>query len=90
MPVIPPGAVELALVPGVAFDRLGRRLGYGGGYFNRLLCDFTGVSLGVTFQVLLLDHLLSGEHDVQVAWVATEAGLSHPAPVSNDAFYSLY
>lgn len=79
LPVVPPGQVELALVPGLAFDRLGRRLGYGGGYFDRFLCAFTGASLGVVFQALLLDRLPCGEHDVPVGWVVTEAGLSRAA-----------
>jgi 5-formyltetrahydrofolate cyclo-ligase len=79
LPIIPSSEVQLALVPGLAFDRLGRRMGYGGGYFDRFLCDFTGVSLGVTFQALLLDHLPCGEHDVPVKWIVTEVGLLHPS-----------
>jgi 5-formyltetrahydrofolate cyclo-ligase len=82
LPVIPSGEVQLALVPGLAFDRLGRRLGYGGGYFDRFLGDFRGASLGVTFQALLLDQLPCEEHDVPVEWVVTEAGLLHPDPKS--------
>jgi 5-formyltetrahydrofolate cyclo-ligase len=78
LPIIPPGEVQLALVPGLAFDRSGRRLGYGGGYFDRFLCDFTGITLGVVYQALLLDHLPSGEHDIPVAWIVTEAGWLHP------------
>jgi 5-formyltetrahydrofolate cyclo-ligase len=80
LPVIPANEVQLALVPGLAFDRMGRRLGYGGGYFDRFLRDFTGASLGVIFQALLLNQLPYGEHDVPVAWVVTEAGIFHPAP----------
>ena len=80
LPIIPPGEVQLALVPGLAFDRLGRRLGYGGGYFDRFLCDFTGVSLGVIFQALLFDHLPCCEHDVPVKWIVTEVGLLHTNP----------
>lgn len=80
LPIIPSSKVQLALVPGLAFDRLGRRLGYGGGYFDRFLCDFTGISLGVIFTALLLDHLPSGEYDVPVQWIMTEVGLFHPNP----------
>jgi 5-formyltetrahydrofolate cyclo-ligase len=75
LPVVPPDEVQLALVPGLAFDRMGRRLGYGGGYFDRFLRDFRGVSLGVVFQALLLDCLPCDEHDVPVQWIVTEEGL---------------
>ena len=80
LPLFPPGEVQLALVPGLAFDRQGWRLGYGGGYFDRFLCDFTGVTLGVTYQALLLDELPHGEHDVPVGWIVTEAGLLQSNP----------
>ena len=80
LPIIQPSEVQLALVPGLAFDRLGRRLGYGGGYFDRFLRDFTGVSLGVIFQALLLDHLPCEEHDMPVKWIVTELGILHPNP----------
>lgn len=72
LPVIPASDVQLALVPGLAFDRLGRRLGYGGGYFDRFLCDFCGISLGVTFQALLFDDLPCGEQDMPVDWIVSE------------------
>ena len=75
LPVIPSIEVELALVPGLAFDRQGRRLGYGGGYFDRFLRDYAGISAGIIFQVLLLDRLPFGEHDVPVKWIVTDAGI---------------
>jgi 5-formyltetrahydrofolate cyclo-ligase len=77
LPIIPASEVQLALVPGLAFDKQGRRLGYGGGYFDRFLGDFCGVSVGVVFQALLLDQLPFGEHDVAVMWIVTEMGLLH-------------
>lgn len=78
LPVISSGEVELALVPGVAFDRMGWRLGYGGGYFDRFLSDFSGVTLGVIYQALLLDRIPHGEHDVAMQWLVTEAGIYPP------------
>jgi 5-formyltetrahydrofolate cyclo-ligase len=80
LPIILSSEVQLALVPGLAFDRLGGRLGYGGGYFDRFLRDFTGITLGVIFQALLIDHLPRGEHDLPVEWIVTEAGFLHPNP----------
>jgi 5-formyltetrahydrofolate cyclo-ligase len=75
LPVIPPDEIQLALVPGLAFDRHGWRLGYGGGYFDRFLKDFPGTSLGVVFQALLLENLLHDEYDVPMKWIVTEKGL---------------
>jgi len=75
LPQVPFGEIQLALVPGLGFDRSGWRLGYGGGYFDRFLKDFGGVSVGVVFQALLLDFLPHGEHDIPMDWLVTEGGL---------------
>ncbi len=74
-PMVLPQEIELALVPGLAFDRHGWRLGYGGGYFDRFLRDFAGVSVGVTFYPLLFDELPHNALDMAVQWIVTEAGL---------------
>jgi 5-formyltetrahydrofolate cyclo-ligase len=69
---VSPAEIQLVLVPGLAFDRSGWRLGYGGGYFDRFLMDFGGVSAGVVFQTLLLDALPHGEYDIPMQWLVTE------------------
>jgi 5-formyltetrahydrofolate cyclo-ligase len=80
LPAILPADIQLALVPGLAFDHSGRRLGYGGGYFDRFLCNFQGTSLGITFQALLFDRLPGCAHDVPVQWVVTELGFLQASP----------
>lgn len=75
LPIVPANEIELALVPGLAFDRRGWRLGYGGGYFDRFLKDFSGVSVGVIFQALWMGELPYGPHDVPMQWILTEAGI---------------
>jgi len=75
LPIVSPEEIQLALVPGVAFDQCGWRLGYGGGYFDRFLRNFSGVSLGVVFQALLLKTLPHDEHDVSMQWLVTEKGV---------------
>ena len=75
LPVVLPKEIELTLTPGLAFDRLGWRLGYGGGYFDRFLKKFHGVSAGIVFHELLLDEVPHGEHDMPMHWIITEREL---------------
>ncbi len=75
LPEIPPAEVQISLVPGLAYDRQGWRLGYGGGYFDRFLKDFTGTSLGIIYQALLVESIPHGERDVPVIWIVTENGI---------------
>lgn len=72
LPVIPPGEIQLALVPGLAFDRFGWRLGYGGGYYDRFLAEFRGISAGIVFQALLLEQVPHTVLDVPMHWVISE------------------
>lgn len=63
------------LVPALAFDRNGYRLGYGKGYYDRFLSQFCGFSLGVTFGELFKDELPHGRFDRRVDAVVTERGV---------------
>ena len=64
----------LCLVPALAFDREGYRLGYGGGYYDRFLCSFCGVSAGVTYSDLICDRLPHGEFDIKTDIIISERG----------------
>ena len=78
LPAVPAEGIELVLVPGLAYDRQGWRLGYGGGYFDRFLAAVENcIRLGVTYNALLFDHLPHDKHDVPVQYVVTEAGFFH-------------
>lgn len=70
---LPP--VQLLLVPGLAFDDHGFRLGYGGGYFDALLAHLPEdvTTLGVGFQALRVPSLPVEPHDMPVDGVVTEA-----------------
>jgi 5-formyltetrahydrofolate cyclo-ligase len=74
LPQVSPDAIQLVLAPGLAFDRNGWRLGYGGGFFDRFLKDFVGAHVGVLFQDLLLDAVPHGEYDIPLDWLVTENG----------------
>jgi 5-formyltetrahydrofolate cyclo-ligase len=57
--------IELAIVPGMAFDKAGHRLGRGKGYYDRLLTRLTQAhKIGVCFQFQYLDTVPSEAHDV--------------------------
>ncbi|MBI5932976.1 MAG: 5-formyltetrahydrofolate cyclo-ligase [Chloroflexi bacterium] len=71
-PTLAADEIELTLVPGLAYDRRGYRLGYGGGYYDRFLSRFRGLSAGIVFHDLWLDLIPHGAHDVTVQWVVTE------------------
>lgn len=76
------GDVEFALVPGRAFDRRGRRLGRGRGYYDRFLAE---ISSGVTRAALALDFQIvpavpAAGHDQPVDLVATDRELIRVPP----------
>ncbi|WP_034386898.1 5-formyltetrahydrofolate cyclo-ligase [Deinococcus sp. YIM 77859] len=74
-PRVPLGTVDAVLLPGLAFDRFGVRLGYGGGFYDRLLPGFTGLTVGVVGEALVVDALPREAHDLRVNFLATETGV---------------
>lgn len=81
--IIPFEEIQLTLVPGLAFDLQGWRLGYGGGFYDRFLAHFHGVSAGITFQALLQVQIPHAAHDIAVQYVITEKGI-FPTSKRND------
>lgn len=77
--VIPPPEIELALCPGLAFNFQGCRLGYGGGFYDRFLHDYEGISAGITYQDLLVDAIPCGRYDIPMAYIVTETGVHKAA-----------
>jgi len=67
--------VDLMIVPGVAFDTEGNRLGRGGGYYDRLLAGFGGASVAVAFDFQIVPLLPCEPHDQPVDMVVTESKL---------------
>ena len=64
---------SLWLVPAVAFDKTGTRLGRGGGFYDRMLAEYPGRKVGVFYQCQYSEELLpSAEHDQSLALAVTE------------------
>lgn len=68
LPIVEPDAIDWVLVPGVAFDAAGRRLGYGGGFFDRLLplVRAGAPRIAGAFDVQIIDEVPAGPHDRRV------------------------
>ncbi len=73
-PVAAATAHSLCLVPGLAFDRQGLRLGYGGGYYDRFLPRFAGRAVGLVRSGFLVQQLPAGRFDCKVQALVTENG----------------
>lgn len=78
-PRVAAAEVDLAVIPGVGFDRRGVRLGQGGGHYDRLLSRLApGCAVcGVCFACQVVARLPRRPHDRPVAYLLTEEGLIH-------------
>ena len=63
--------VDLILVPGVAFDLHGRRLGHGKGYYDMLLAEVSGTACGVAFEQQVVPEIPAEPHDVRMNCLLT-------------------
>lgn len=69
-----PSATRLVIVPALCYSFDGGRLGYGGGYYDRFLACFNGVSLGVCYSDCVASELITERHDVYVNHIVTQDG----------------
>lgn len=81
-PSIDPAVVDVAVVPGTAFDVHGGRLGHGGGHYDRLLARLAEdtVTIGVCFSCQVVPRVPREEHDERVDLVVTEAAVHRREP----------
>lgn len=64
--------IDLVIVPAVAFDRKGNRIGRGKGYYDRLLSSCRAITIGVGYDFQLVDEIDAEPHDVAVDFVVTD------------------
>ncbi len=69
---VPVENIQVFLVPGLGFDRQGRRLGRGKGFYDRALEKGIGLKVGVAFSCQLVEELPEAPHDVRMDIVVTE------------------
>lgn len=69
-----PSEIDLVLVPGVAFDYQGNRLGYGAGYYDRFLqkTNSDTIFIALAFQLQVVDNVFPAPHDIPLHFIITE------------------
>ena len=72
------------VVPALAFDRRGNRLGHGYGHYDRLMTKCPGYKVGLIFEVQLVDEVPMEARDVAVDIVVTEQNIYPSASVRGD------
>ena len=73
--VMAPESFDLVIIPGIAFDRQGGRLGYGKGYYDRFLEKTSAFHLALAFEFQLVEKVPTEKHDVPMNGILTEAGI---------------
>ena len=77
LPYGPVDRLDLLVVPGIAFDKKGYRLGYGKGYYDKFLANKEVSSIGIGYSFQLLANLPRGKYDERVDAIATEDGVHY-------------
>jgi 5-formyltetrahydrofolate cyclo-ligase len=65
---------DMILVPGVAFDKSGNRIGFGKSYYDKLLKRIFGFKIGVAYDFQVVNQITTEDHDVPMDLVITDKG----------------
>ncbi|MCI1858394.1 MAG: 5-formyltetrahydrofolate cyclo-ligase [Sporolactobacillus sp.] len=71
-------ALDLVIVPGIAFDHQGNRIGYGGGYYDRFLADYKGETLSLLLEEQLLGYIPAEPFDIKIRHLITDSASWDP------------
>ena len=69
--------IDIIIVPGVAFDTTGNRMGHGKGYFDRLLKHLDALRIGLAFEFQIVSHVPMDPHDEKMDIIVTEKQIIH-------------
>lgn len=71
---VSPEEIEVVVVPAVAYDRAGNRLGRGKGFYDRLLASTKATKIGVAYEFQMVDSIPAEPHDVKMDIVISQSG----------------
>lgn len=69
---IPRKKIDLVIVPGIAFDKKGHRIGFGKGYFDKLLKTLSARKIALAYDFQIIDNVPAEPHDRKVDMIVTE------------------
>ncbi|MCD8502237.1 MAG: 5-formyltetrahydrofolate cyclo-ligase [Bacillaceae bacterium] len=64
--------LDLVIVPGTVFDTSGFRIGFGGGYYDRFLSTYNGVTISIAYDIQVISQVPNEDHDLAVDLIITE------------------
>lgn len=67
--------IDLVVVPGVAFDKKRNRIGFGKGYYDRLLTSRRAKAVAIAYEFQVLDEVPAQEHDIKMDMIITEENI---------------
>ena len=73
---VDPDTLELIVVPAVAYDRKGNRLGRGKGFYDRLLGSTKATKVGVAYEFQIVDEVPVEQHDIPMDIVISPSGVT--------------
>jgi len=74
-PVVDASLVEVALIPGAAFDLRGNRIGYGKGFYDRLLPGVSALKIALAFDRQIVESIPAEPHDIAMDLLVTDERL---------------
>ena len=77
-PEVPLDQIDVMVIPGLAFDSTGTRLGWGKGYYDRALALTRAVRIGYCFALQIVPHVPRESYDIPMHHLVTEDGALSP------------
>ena len=67
--------VDLTITPGLAFDKEGYRLGYGGGFYDKFFAKVDTIRMGIGYSEQIVDEVVHEEYDKKLNYLLTDKGI---------------
>ena len=67
--------IDAVLVPGIAFDKNGARVGFGKGCYDRFLKNVSAIKIGVCYDFQICEKICDEEHDIKMDFLISENGM---------------